>query len=408
MGGSAEVELNSAEDLPGYLVEVLPEAVGAVEEVRLEYRDEPAIRMYGYVSLGFWWPVFEPALRDGVDLELVGRCFRVVEAMVSCPDREVTDPAVIRVIPYLLDPAWRSLVGRYAGPVTLAEVRAQGFEFVAPVLSGYAAYLVERFPEWRDAIDESRVVDRYVVGTLTRDVLVGVLRNAVEAGDDELLERWYQAVDDVLASADDELTDVVLREVPRAAWETVDRARAQQCGPLLVSAIDDRYGTGMWRAKGDWADEVEPRTKVSVEIYRYDGELLMHGRRYSRLEETWPAVGPFARTPAASTPDEVGAVVAGLLTELAEDSSEPVHSLNEFLQFAGGLDWPTLYSQSVLVTVEHLPTGDEVQVWSHEGTRRAGLFVSRPVSEPISANVRRSVDLGTAVQAALRRSSTTG
>lgn len=47
MGGSAEVELNSAEDLPGYLVEVLPEAVGAVEEVRLEYRDEPAIRMYG-------------------------------------------------------------------------------------------------------------------------------------------------------------------------------------------------------------------------------------------------------------------------------------------------------------------------------------------------------------------------
>ncbi|WP_343978839.1 hypothetical protein [Kribbella koreensis] len=358
--------------------------------------------------------MFEPALRDGVDLELVGRCFGVVEAMLSCPDREVRDPAVIRVVPYLLEPAWRSMVGRYAGPVTLGELREQGFGFVAPVLGGYGEYLAGRFPAWREAIGKvvgARVVDRYVADALTRVVLVGVLRSAVEAADDELLDRWYEAVDEVLASPDDELTDAVLREVPRAVWETAGRARAAHCGPLLVSAIDDRYGTGMWRAKGDWADEVEPRTKVSVEIYQYGGDLLMHGRRYCRLEETWPAVRPFVRTPVASTPDEIGAVVAGMLTELAEadDSSEPVHHLlDEFLEFVGGVDWPTLYSQSVLATVEHLPPDGGLQFWSHEGTWQAGVFVRHPTDSSTTAYPESQADLGTSVLAALDRSSTTG
>jgi hypothetical protein len=351
--------------------------------------------------------VFEPALRDGVDLELVGRCLGVVEAMLSCPDREVRDPAVIRVVPYLLEPAWRSMIGRYAGPVTLAELREQGFEFVAPVLAGYGEYLVGRFPAWREAIGkvvEARVVDRYIADALTRDVLISVLRRAVEAAGDELLERWYEAVDEVLASPDDELTDAVLREVPQAVWETADRARAAQCGPLLVSAIDDRYGTGMWRAKGDWPDEVEPRTKVSVEIHQFGGDLLMHGRRYCRLEENWPTVRPFVRTPVASTPDEIGAVVAGMLTELAVDSSEPAHLLDEFLEFAGGVDWPTLHSQSVLVTVEHLPPDGELQVWSHEGTWRAGLFVRQPIEPSTTAYLESPADLGASVLAALYRS----
>ncbi|MFI5708880.1 hypothetical protein [Kribbella sp. NPDC051620] len=40
-------ELRSAEELPGYLVQLLPESAAAVEEVRRNYQDDPAIRGAG-------------------------------------------------------------------------------------------------------------------------------------------------------------------------------------------------------------------------------------------------------------------------------------------------------------------------------------------------------------------------
>jgi hypothetical protein len=298
-------ELNSREDLPGYLVEVLPESEEAVEEVRAEYRDLMAIRMYGYVSLGFWWPVFEPALKAGTDLGLVKRCFEVLEAMLSCPDREVREPAGIRVTPHLLEPGWASLVSRYAGPVTLADVRELGYEYVAPRLADYVAFLKERIPEAIDEVVEPDVVDRYLADKLTRDILVGdVLRSAVEAGDVEVLGRWYEAVEALLASPDDELRDAVPHEVPRAAWDTAAHAVASQlrAGPLLASAIDDHYGDASWRIttnRDDGPVGENHRTIASVEIYQYGGELLVHGRRHHRAEQNWRG-GLFVRQPISS------------------------------------------------------------------------------------------------------------
>ena len=408
--------LKSTEDLPRYLVEVLPESIEAVEEVRLEYRDNPAIRTYGYVSLAFWWPVFEPALRDGTDLGLVGRCFGVLEAMLSCPEQEVRDAAGIRVTPYLLGSRWWSLVCRYAGPATGADLRAHGCEPAVPRLSGYAAYLKERFPEYREAIDNvvvSAPVDWYVANALTRDILVGdVLRRAVEVWDEEVLERWYRTVEELLASPDDELTDAVLHEVPRAAWDTAAHGRASQlrAGLLLASAIDDHYGDTSWRTKDDWVDVrgEDLRTIASVSIYQYRGELLMHCARLTRARDGWPTVRPFARIPTASTPDEIGAVVSAALAEAAEDTSEPTHQSDEFLEFAGGVKWRTLYTQSLQVSVELTPANGDVRVWAHEGSQRGDIFISPPIDSPIISNLQWGADLGTSVIAALYRSSTTG
>jgi len=408
--------LNRAEDLPAYLAGVLPEAVEAVEEVRLDYRDDPAIAAYGYVSLAFWWPVFEPAVKDGTDLGLVGRCFEVLEAMLSCPDQEVRDAAGIRVTPYLVDSRWWSLAGRYAGPATRADLLRLGHEYVVPRLTGYTDHLKERFPEYRGAIEEPVETvpgDWYVANALTRDVLVGeVLRSAVESGDEELLGRWYRVVEEVLASPDEELTDAVLHEVPRAAWGTAAHARASQlrAGPLLASAIDVHYGDTSWRTRTDWVDEPRQdlRTIASVDVYQFRGELLMHGRRLTSAADGWPTVEPFMRIPVASSPDEISAVVSGIFAELVEARSEPVHQGDEFVEFVGGVDWPTLFTESLLVTVELTPAAGEVRVWSHEGRQRSDLFVSPPIDSPISSNLRWGADLGAAVLAALYRSSTTG
>lgn len=249
------MELNSTEDLPGYLVEVLPESAEAVEEVRLEYLDHSAIRVYGYVSLAFWWPVFEPALKDGSDPGLVGRCFEVLEAMLSCPEQDVRDAAVIRITPYLFTSRWWSWVCRYAGPATRADLRRNGCEPVVPRLPEYAGYLADRFPEYREAIDDavgSGAVDWYVANALTRDVLVGaVLRSAIESADDQVLWSWYRTAEELLASPDDELTDAVLHELPRAASDTAAHAAVSQlrAGPHLAKAIDDHYGDTTWRTK---------------------------------------------------------------------------------------------------------------------------------------------------------------
>jgi hypothetical protein len=71
---------------------------------------------------------FEPALKSGIDLMTVRRCFVVLEAMLSCPDRDVEDAAGIRVTPYLMDPAWTAMVDRFAGPRTLADLQRLGRE----------------------------------------------------------------------------------------------------------------------------------------------------------------------------------------------------------------------------------------------------------------------------------------
>lgn len=42
--------------------------------------------------------------------------------------------------------------------------------------------------------------------------------------------------------------------------------------------------------------------------------------------------------PAASSPDEIGTVVSGAFAELAADTTEATHQLDEFLEFAGGVD----------------------------------------------------------------------
>jgi len=134
----------------------------------------------------------------------------------------------------------------------------------------------------------------------------------------------------------------------------------------------------------------------------------MHGRRLSSAGDGWPTVEPFARIPVACSPDEISAVVSGIFAELVEARSEPVHQVDEFLGFVGGVDWRTLFTQSLLVTVELTPTTGDVKVWAHEGRQRSDIFVSPPIDSPITSNLQWGADLGSAVLAALYRSSTTG
>ncbi|TDD61869.1 hypothetical protein E1263_05640 [Kribbella antibiotica] len=282
--------------------------------------------------------------------------------------------------------------------------------------ASYPDFLRQTFPQRRDKVDEGVrpgvAGDWLVAHDLTRNVLTGhALDDAVGSGDDEQLGRWFAAVEVLLASADNDLRDAVLHGAPNAVWQTAARARASQlmAGPLLASAIDDHYGDATWRTKTDWLDEPveELPHGASLAIYSFRGQLLAHGRRYDAVESTYPTSRPFARLPVEVRPVTIGEAVAGLLSELAADTSEVQQQLDEFLKFAQ-VDWRTLYTGSLIVTVEIRSLGGDVRVWAHEGEQRGDLFVSQPMDQPAAANWHQPEELGAAVLAALRRSSTTG
>jgi hypothetical protein len=111
--------------------------------------------------------------------------------------------------------------------------------------------------------------------------------------------------------------------------------------------------------------------------------------------------------PVGSSPDEIGAVVTGAFAELAADTSEAIHQLEEFLEFAGGVEWLTLYTSSLIVVLELMHADGSVHVWPHAGEQRGDLFVSGQLT-PTTAYLQSPADLGTSVLAALHRSSTTG
>ncbi|GAA3541687.1 hypothetical protein [Kribbella ginsengisoli] len=183
------------------------------------------------------------------------------------------DAAAIRVTSYLYTPRWWSWVCRYAGPVTRADLRANGCEPVVPRLAEYSGYLADRFPEYRQAIDDtvgSEPVDRRVANVLTRDVLSAVLRSAVESADDQLLWSWYRTAEELLASPDEDLRDAVLHEPPGAAWEpaTHTAVSRQRAGSLLARAIDEYYRDGTWRSDTDWRAAWFPKGRGAEVVRR--------------------------------------------------------------------------------------------------------------------------------------------
>jgi hypothetical protein len=282
----------------------------------------------------------------------------------------------------------------------------------------YADYLARSFPEYRQAIAAEvgtgglGVGDWALANSLTRDVLIGqILDRAVAAADDTVLRRWYGAVEDLMAGADDELRDAMLHEVPRGALQTAAHAAQSQMrvGPLLGAAIDEYFGNTSWRVRSDWDDESREDLRVvaSLVVYLFRDKLLMHGRRYSTDEGNYPITAPFGRVRDSARPAEVGAVMSGLLSELAIGTAEVRNQLHEFLEFAG-VDWRTLYSQSLSVGIEIISVEGDVCIWPHKGEQRGDSFVSRPLEPPATSNWHQENDLGTAVLAALRRSSTTG
>ncbi|WP_433020754.1 hypothetical protein [Kribbella sp. CA-294648] len=288
---------------------------------------------------------------------------------------------------------------------------------IAPVsCENYPDYLRRLFPRCRDQIDEELGPDAegdwLVAQALTRNILTSAaLDQAVESGDQELTARWYSAIEELLASPDADLRDAVLHGAARAALGSAARAvlSQSQAGPLLASAIDNHYGDATWRTKTSWVDEPAGYAVVaSVWIYWYRDELLMHGRRYSAELDGYPATVPFARVAAVGRPDEIGAAVAAVLAEVGELSSDGQDQMAEFLAYAGGVEWRSLYTGSRIAVVEIVSFDGDVEVWAHQGVQRADLFVSDPTGSPIVSNWHRVDELGAAVLAALHRSSTTG
>jgi hypothetical protein len=290
---------------------------------------------------------------------------------------------------------------------------------IEPLTCGnYADYLARSFPEHRRAIAAEvgtvgpGVGDWTLANSLTRDVLVGgILDRAVAAADEAVLRRWYGAVEELMAGADDELSDAMLHEIPRGVLQTAAHAAQSQvrAGPLLTAAIDEYFGNTTWRTRSDWDDESREDVRVvaSLVVYQFRDELLMHGRRYSADEDNYPITAPFRRVRDSARPAELGAVISELLSELAAATAEVRHRLDEFLEFAG-VDWQTLYTQSRSVGIEIVSVDGDVCIWPHKGEQRGDLFVSKPVEPPTTSNWREEGDLGVAVLAALHRSSTTG
>jgi hypothetical protein len=284
--------------------------------------------------------------------------------------------------------------------------------------STYPAYLTDAFPEWRDQIaSDLRAsafgADWLLAHSLTRDVLLGgVLRQATDRADDDLLQRWYEAVEVLLASPDGDLEEAILHEIPRNAVRSRMLALQSQArsGPLLAKAIGDHLGNTTWRHKSDWLDEPsrEVAHQPSADVYLFRNELVFHGRRFSDGSSSYVITEPFARLPASSEPAAVGAVLAGVLSRLDEQSSEVQDQLTEFLDFVGGVDWRTLYTQSVVVRVEFASPGSEATLWSIRGDQRGDQFATEPLDSPIQANRLNPDRLGASLIAALQRSSTTG
>ena len=102
------------------IVSEFPDARDSVAEVIETYgQDVVGPAMFSYVSVGFFHPVFDPAIRSN-DVARIEKCYHFLEELLDSPDPDIVDAAVIRVVPWTEDSVARcsspkSISGRNDG-----------------------------------------------------------------------------------------------------------------------------------------------------------------------------------------------------------------------------------------------------------------------------------------------------
>jgi hypothetical protein len=105
------------DELPSILVEWFPSSEESVNALVRDMPGEGGVLTFIILSECFWWKIFEPALRAS-DPNMIERCFQATERLLVEGDSVVQDALSVRVLEWLLDPAWKEFVLLYSGPET--------------------------------------------------------------------------------------------------------------------------------------------------------------------------------------------------------------------------------------------------------------------------------------------------
>lgn len=99
------VEIRQRSDIPGLLLDVVPESRAAVEEMlrtpaaKILSEGPPWYDLYTFLKEALWNGVMLPEFRsDSPDKELLRRCFTCVEALVSSPVQSISDAGYFQAV----------------------------------------------------------------------------------------------------------------------------------------------------------------------------------------------------------------------------------------------------------------------------------------------------------------------
>ena len=104
------------------IVSEFPDARDSVAKVVEMYgQDVVGPAMFSYVSVGFFHPVFHPAIQTN-DAARIEQCYRFLEELLGSPDLGIVEAAVIRVVSWTLGPDWIDATRKFGGPLLQAEL----------------------------------------------------------------------------------------------------------------------------------------------------------------------------------------------------------------------------------------------------------------------------------------------
>lgn len=251
-------------------------------------------------------------------------------------------------------------------------------------------------------------------GGLIRDVfLYRAFRPAVRMADSQLLDTCYSIVEELLSSDDAFLRAHAMDYVVPAVLSTDRWARESQlrAGPLLRLELDRDTGGSSWRMQeGGFGDDNPPSAtrRLTLGVHLYRGEIFVHALQ-TTAEGGAGITRPFARMSGDGDPRTIGAVVSGMFNELLRSLAvDAPHLADELVEFIGGTDWRTFYTQSRSVDVSGSEFDVKARVWPRHKGQQGDWFGNRQGQVLIVEDWRDSDSLGRAVLTALSISSTTG
>jgi len=105
-------------NLAVHLLAWFPEAYGPLLQIAAD-NDSVEQATYSVVSVAYWWPIFDDALRDENEPKLID-CFSFLEEALGTDESLLEDALVIRVFKHLIVAEFREDIARLGGPRTKA------------------------------------------------------------------------------------------------------------------------------------------------------------------------------------------------------------------------------------------------------------------------------------------------